>query len=123
MPVQLRNCPEAHRLFLLMLTESVSQMCKFHEILDGQLLRYSEVLGPSSDDDNWILCGNFGSAVLTGAYKARLIGADKFSDEVDHVLEFITHPEIGAVIVDHLLKTRTHMTMHSSLKSENVELR
>jgi hypothetical protein len=38
-------------------------------------------------------------------------------------LEFITHPEIGAVIVEHLIKTRTPMTMQSSLKSENVELR
>jgi hypothetical protein len=76
---------------------------------------------------------------LPGAYKARLIGADAFSDEVNHVrvamflwaclqthrvlqdyidLELIAHPEIGAVIVAHLIKT-----MHSSLKSENVELR
>jgi hypothetical protein len=85
MPVQLRNRTEAHRFFLLMLTESVNQMCKFHQMLDGQFLRYREVLGPSSDHDNWLLCGNFGSAVLTGAYKARLIGADAFSDEVDHV--------------------------------------
>jgi hypothetical protein len=112
--------------------------------LDGQFLRYSEVLGPSSDDDNWLLCGTFGSPVLTGACNARLIGADAFLDEVDHVyvdmflwaclqthcvlqgyidLEFMYHPEIGAVIVEHLIKTRTPMTMHSSLKSENVELR
>jgi hypothetical protein len=81
---------------------------------------------------------------LKRAYKARLIGADAFSDEVDYVcvamllwaclkthrilqgyidLEFIAHPEIGAVIVEQLIKTRTPMTMHSSLKSENVELR
>jgi hypothetical protein len=141
MSVQLWNCPEAHRLFLLMLTESVNQMCKFHQILDGQLLRYREVLGPPSDDDNWLLCGNCGSTVLTGAHKASLIGADALSDEVYHVrvsmflwaclqthrvlqgyidLEFIAHPEIGAVIVEHLIKTRTPMTMHSSLKSENV---
>jgi hypothetical protein len=96
------------------------------------------VLGPSSDNENWPLCGNFGCAVLTGSYKARLIGVDAFSDEVDHVrvamflwsclqthrvlqgyidLEFISHPGIGAVIVEHLSKTRTPMTMHSSLKS------
>jgi hypothetical protein len=113
-------------------------------MLDGKFLRYREVLGPSSDDDKWLLFVNFGSAVLTGAYKDRLIGAYAFSDEVDHVrvdmflwacfqthrvlqdyidLEFIAHPEIGAVIVEHLIKTRTPMTMHSSLKSENVELR
>jgi hypothetical protein len=42
-------------------------------------------------------------------------------DDID--LEFIAHPEIGAVIVEHLIKTRTPMTMHSELKSENVELR
>jgi hypothetical protein len=90
------------------------------------------------------LCGNFGSAVLTGAYKARLIGADAFSDEVDHVrvtmfmwaclqthrfmqsyieLEFISHPEIRAVAVEHLIKTRTPMSMHVALKAENVELK
>jgi hypothetical protein len=145
MSVQLRNRPEAHRLFLLMLTESVNQMFKFHQMLDGQFLRYREILGPSSDDDTWLLCINFGSAVLTGDYKARLIGADAFSDEVDHVrvamlflwsclqthhvlqfyidLELIAYPEIGAVIVEHPIKTRTPMTMHSSLKSENVELK
>jgi hypothetical protein len=144
MLVQLQNRPEAHRLCLLMLTESVNQMCNFHQMLDGKFLSYREVLGPSSDDDNWPLCGNFGSAVLTGAHKARLIGADAFSDEVDHVrvamflwaclqthralqgcidLEFIAHPEIGAVIAEHLIKTRTPINMHSSLKSENVELR
>jgi predicted nuclease with TOPRIM domain len=38
-------------------------------------------------------------------------------------LEFISHPEIGEVIVEHLIKTRTPTNMHSSLKSENVELR
>jgi hypothetical protein len=142
--VQLGNRPETHRLCLLMLKESVNQVFKFHQMLDGQFLRYREVLGPSSDDDKWLLCGNFGSAVLTGAYKARLIGADAFSDEVDHMrvamflwaclqthhvlqcyidLEFISHPEIGAVIVEPLIKTRTPMNMHSSLKSENVDLR
>jgi hypothetical protein len=85
MSVQLRSRPQAHRLFLLIMTDSVNQMFKFHQMLDGQFLRYREVLGPSSDDDNWLLCGHFGSAVLTGAYKARLIGADAFFDEVDHV--------------------------------------
>jgi hypothetical protein len=60
-------------------------MFKFHQMLDGQFLRYREDLGPSSGDDNWLLCENFGSAVLTGAYKARLIVADAFSDEVDHM--------------------------------------
>jgi hypothetical protein len=68
-----------------MLTESVNQMCKFHQMVDGQFLRYRGVLGTSSDDDNWLLCGYFGSAVLTGAYKACLIGLDAFLDKVDHV--------------------------------------
>jgi hypothetical protein len=39
MSVQLRNRPEAHRLCLLMLTESVNQTFKFHQMLDGQFLR------------------------------------------------------------------------------------
>jgi hypothetical protein len=105
-------------------------------MLDGQFSRYREVLGPSSDDDNWLLCGKFGFVFLTGAYKAHLIGADAFSDKVDHVcvamflwacfqthrvlqgyidLEFTSHPELGAVIVEHLIKTRTPMTMHNEL--------
>jgi hypothetical protein len=144
MSVQLRSRPEAHRLFLLMITDSVNQMFKFHQMLDGQFLRYREVLGPYSDDDSWLLCGNFGPAVLTGAYKAPLIGADAFSDEVDHVrvamfmwaclqthkviqsyieLEFISHPEIEAVVLEHLIKTRTPMSMHAAPKAENVELK
>jgi hypothetical protein len=127
-----------------MLTDSVNQIFKLHQMLDGQFLRYRQVLGPSSDDDNWLLCGNFSSAVLTRAYKARLIEADAFSDEVDHVrvtmfmwaclqthrvvqsyieLEFISHPEIAAVVVEHLIKTRTPMAMHAALKAENVELK
>jgi hypothetical protein len=60
MAVQLRSRPEAYRLFLLMLADLVNQMFKFHQMLDGQFLRYRDVLGPSSDDDNWLLCGNFG---------------------------------------------------------------
>jgi hypothetical protein len=63
---------------MLMLTDWVNQFSKFHQMLDGQFLRYSEFLGSSLDDDNWLLCANFGWAVLTGAYKARLIGADAY---------------------------------------------
>jgi hypothetical protein len=142
--VQLGLRPEAHRLFLLMLTDSVNQMFKFHQMLDGQFLRYREVLGPSSDDENWLLCGSVGLEVLVGDYKARMIGADAFSDEVDHFrvamfmwaclqthrvmqsyieLEFISHPEIGAVVVEHLIKNRTPMSMHTALKTENAELK
>jgi hypothetical protein len=83
--VQLRHHPEAHLLLLLMLTDSMDQMFKFRQMLDRQLLRYRKVLGPSSDDDNWLLCGYFGSVVLTGDYEARLIGEDAFYEEVDHV--------------------------------------
>jgi hypothetical protein len=53
--VQPCHRPDAHRLFLLMLTDDVKQMFKFHQMLDGQFLRYREVLGISSDDDNWLL--------------------------------------------------------------------
>jgi hypothetical protein len=38
-------------------------------------------------------------------------------------LEFISHPEIGAVVVEHLIKTRTPMSMHAALKAENVEFK
>jgi hypothetical protein len=54
-----------------MLTDSVNQMFTFHQMLDGKFLRYREVLGASSDNDNWLLCRNFVSAVLTGAYKLQ----------------------------------------------------
>jgi hypothetical protein len=62
-----------------MLTDVVNRMLKFDQMMDGKFLR------SSSDDDKWLVCGKFGSAVLTGAYKAHLIGADSFSDEVDHI--------------------------------------
>jgi hypothetical protein len=81
---------------------------------------------------------------LAGAYKDCLIGADAFSGGVDHVcvamfmwaclqthrvlqsyidLEFIAHPEIGVVVVEHLIKTRIPMSMHASLKTESVDLK
>jgi hypothetical protein len=106
-----------------------------------QFLQYREVLG---DDDNLLLCGNFGSTVFAGDYKARVIGVDAFSDVVDHVrvmicmwaclqthrvmqsyieLECIAHPDIGVVVVEHLIKTRTPMTMHVSIKYENADLK
>jgi hypothetical protein len=90
----------------------------------------------------WYILGDL--VLLCGVYKARLIGADAFSDEVDHVrvamfmwaclqthrvmqsyieLVLISHPEIGDVVVEHLVKTRTPMSMHAALKAENVELK
>jgi hypothetical protein len=54
MSVQLRARPDAQRLFLLTLNDSVNQMFKFHQKLDGHIMRYREVLGASSDDGNWI---------------------------------------------------------------------
>jgi hypothetical protein len=38
-------------------------------------------------------------------------------------LEFISNPEIGDVVVENLIKTRTPMSMHAVLKAENVELK
>jgi hypothetical protein len=38
-------------------------------------------------------------------------------------LEFIAHPEIGDVVVEHLIKTRTPMSMHAALKADNAELK
>jgi hypothetical protein len=98
----------------------------------------------SSDDDNWLLCGNFGYTVFTAAYKARLIGPDAFYDEVDHVrvamfiwaclqthlvlqsyidLEYMSHDEVEAVVVQHLINTTTAISMHASLKTENVDFK
>jgi hypothetical protein len=144
MSVQLRHRPDVHRLFLLMLTDSVNQMFKSHQMLYEQFRRYREVLGSSPDDDNLLLCGNFGAVVLVGAYKARLIGVDVFSDGVDHVcetifmwaclqtrrvlqalidLEFIAHSEIGDVVVENLVNTKTPMSIHASPKTEKADLK
>jgi hypothetical protein len=38
-------------------------------------------------------------------------------------LDFIAHPEVSSVVVEHLLQTRVPMTIHQALKDEMVGLK
>jgi hypothetical protein len=38
-------------------------------------------------------------------------------------LDFVAHPEVSSVVVEHLIQTRVPMTMHQALKYEIVGLK
>jgi hypothetical protein len=143
MSVHLVSKTAAHRIFLNLLTDSVQHMLKLHRMMDGQFLRYRTVLGASCDEGNWILSSQFAEAVFAGTWRARLIGSDAFS-ETGHTrcamylwaalqthrilqgyieLDFIAHPEVSSVVVEHLIQTRVPMAMHEALKSEMVAVK
>jgi hypothetical protein len=138
MMVHLAHKGTSHRIFLTLLTESVQQLLKLHRMMDCQFLRYRTVLGIACDEGNWILSCQFAEAVFAGTWRARLIGSDDFS-ESGHVrcamylwaalqthivlqgyieLNFIAHPEVSYVVVEHLIQTRVPMAMHESLKKD-----
>jgi hypothetical protein len=138
MMVHLAHKGTAHLIFLTLLTESVQQLLKLHRMMDCQFLRYRTVLGVACDEGNWILSCQFAEAVFTGTWSALLIGSDAFS-ESGHVrcamylwaalqtrrvlqgyieLNFIAHPEVSSVVVEHLIQTRVPMAMHESLKKD-----
>jgi hypothetical protein len=48
--------------------------------MDGQFLHYRTVLGTFCNEGNWILSSQFAEAVFAGTWRARLIGADNFSE-------------------------------------------
>jgi hypothetical protein len=143
MSVHLTHKAAAHRIFLTLLTDSVQQMLKLHRMMDAQFQRYRKVLGVGYDESNCILSSHFAEAVFAGTWRAILIGSATFS-ETDHTrvamylwaalqthrvlqgyieLEFIAHPEVSSVVVEHLIKTRVPMTMHQALKDEMVGLK
>jgi hypothetical protein len=116
----------------------VQQMLKLHRMMDAQFQRYRGVLGTGCDEINWILSSQFAEAVFAGTWRARLIGSDAFS-ETGHTrcvmylwaalqtrrvlqgyieLDFIVHPEVSSVVVEHLIQTRVLMVMHEDLKAE-----
>jgi hypothetical protein len=66
--------------FTILLTYSVHQMLKLHHVMDSQFLRYHTVLGAACEDGNGIIISQFAEAVLAGTLRARLIGADAFSE-------------------------------------------
>jgi hypothetical protein len=138
MMVHLAHKGTAHRIFITLLTESVQQLLKLHRMIDCQFLRYRTVLGVACDEGNWILTCQFAEAVFAGTWLARLIGSDAFSESVHvrcamylwaalqthivlqgHIeLNFIAHPEVSYVVVEHLIHTRVPMAMHESLKKD-----
>jgi hypothetical protein len=116
MSVHMPHKVEAHRIFLTLLTESVQQMLKLHRMMDAV----------------------FAEAVFAGTWRARLIGSDAFS-ETGHTrcamylwtalqthrvlqgyieLDFIAHPEVSSVVVEHLIQNSVPMAMHEDLKAE-----
>jgi hypothetical protein len=117
---------------------TVQQLLKLHRMMDYQFLRYHTVLGIACDEGNWILSCQFAEAVFAETWCARLIESDAFS-KAGHVrcsmspwaalqthrvlqgymeLNFIAHPEVSSVVVEHLIQTRVPMAMHESLKKD-----
>jgi hypothetical protein len=136
MMVHLAHKGTAHRIFLFILTESVQQLLNLHRMMD--FLRYRTVLGIACDEGNWILSCQFAEVVFAGTGRARMIGSDAFS-ELGHVrcamclwaalqmhrvlqgyikLNFIAHPEVSHVVVEHLIQIRLPMDMHEYLKKD-----
>jgi hypothetical protein len=138
MMVHLAHKGTAHQIFLTLLTESVQQLLKLHRMMDCQFLRYRTVLGVACDEGNWILSCQFAEAVFAGTWRARLIGSDAFSESgrvrcamylwaalQTHrflqgyiELNFIAHPKVSSVVVEHLIQTRVTMAMYESLKKD-----
>jgi hypothetical protein len=129
MMVHLAHKGNARRIFLTLLTESLQQMLKLHRMMDNQFLRYLTVLGAECEEGNWILCCQFSEALFAGTSCVRKIGSDAFSDS-GHVkcvmylwaalqthrflqgyieLDFVDHPEVSYVVVEHLIRTRVPM--------------
>jgi hypothetical protein len=139
MTVHLVHKPVAQRIFITLLTDSVQQLLKkFQRMMDQQFLRYQTVLGTSCDEGNWILSGQFAEAVFSGTWRAWMIGTDSFSEtgqtrcalylwaalQTHRVLQeyveldFIAHPEVSAMVVEHLIQTRVPMAMHEAFKQD-----
>jgi hypothetical protein len=138
MSVHIPHNVEARRTFLTLLTDSVQQMLKLHMMMDTQFQRYRGVLGTVCDESNWILSSQFTESVFAGTWRAILIGSDAFSETgntrcaiylwaalqnqgvlqgyIEH--DFIAHPEVSSVVVEHLIQTRVPMAMHEDLKAE-----
>jgi hypothetical protein len=101
------------------------------------------VLGTGCDEGNLILSCKFSEAVFAGTWRARLIGSDVFS-ELGHVrcamyrwaalqthrflkgyieLDFVSHPEVGSMVVDHLIQIRVPITMRESSKKDSESIK
>jgi hypothetical protein len=143
MGVHLVHKPVAQHIFTKLSTDSVQQLLKLHSSMDSQFLRYRTVLGKCCDEGNLILCGKFTEAIFSGTWRAWMIGADAFI-EMGHTrcdiylwaalqthrvlqefidLDFIAHPEVSVVVVEHFIQTRVPMAMHDTLKQEINDLK
>jgi hypothetical protein len=71
---------EAHRIFLTLLRDSVQHMLKLHRMMDGQFMRYRNILGASSDESHWNFRNHFAETVFAGTWRAILTGSDDFSE-------------------------------------------
>jgi hypothetical protein len=80
MPVHLWHKYNDHRIFLTLMTDSVQQMIKLHQMMDRLFLRYQTVLWTACDEGNWILNSKFSEAVFAGAWRDQLIDADAFGE-------------------------------------------
>jgi hypothetical protein len=132
--------PEPYRLFSAMLTQSVDKTNALHRMLDKQHTRYRDIHRAQQSEGNWTLICFFAEAAFSRAWKARLVGAEAFSETADlntrgdlflwdalqchrvmsdYVdMNFVNHPEISAVIVEHLIKIRVPLEHHQKLKDE-----
>jgi hypothetical protein len=76
----LMHRPEPYRLFSAMLMQSVDQTNALHRMLDKQHTRYREIYGAQQSEGNWTLICLFAEAAFSGAWKARLVEAEAFSE-------------------------------------------
>jgi hypothetical protein len=105
-------------------------------MMDGHFLRYQTVLVAGCNEGNLTLSSQFAEAVLVGTWRAQLFGSDTFSetghtpcamylwpDLQAHIimqgyieLDFIAHPDVSSVVVEHLIQTRVPMEIHEAMK-------
>jgi hypothetical protein len=131
---------EPYRQFSAMLTQSVDHTNALHHMLDNQHTQYREIDGVQKSEGSWTLICLFAEADVSGVWKACLVGAKAFSETTDlntrgalflwaalqfyrvmydYVeMNFVNHPEISVVILEHLIKTRVPLEQHQKLKDE-----
>jgi hypothetical protein len=80
---QMMHQPEHCRLFSAMLMKLVDHMNALRHMVDKNNTRYQEICGAQQAVGNWTLICLFTEAAFSGAWKARLVGADAFSDKTD----------------------------------------
>jgi hypothetical protein len=123
----------AHPIIPTLLMGSIQQILKLHRVMDAQV-------GVGCDEGNFILRNQFAEAGFAGTRRDRIIGSDAFSEKGHTIvsmylwaalkthrvlqgyieLDFIAHPEVSSVVVEHLIKTRVPVTIYQAFKYEMV---